>query len=178
MHYSINTHHIRCITHADSLFLRHREHSVESIRHFFVKALDNFVPAPVEIHVILNAFEIGNGYATGITEEIRNDEHITAVENNIRLGRCRPIGTFRDDSDLLADGFDRLRIDLAFKGSRNEDIYIFAEPCVGWFYFIAGISGLVLIDRSIDICDVLQEDRVDAVLLEESVGLFILSIPA
>ena len=41
---------------------------------FVIQFFKDFFLGPVEVHVVLDAFEVGNGHAAGIAQEIRDHE--------------------------------------------------------------------------------------------------------
>jgi len=78
------------------------DHVPEAIHHdFFQAAVDQLLVPEISLPV-LHPFEIGNGDAAGVGENVREDDDATAREDFIGVRRGGAVGGFGDDAGLYA----------------------------------------------------------------------------
>ena len=88
---------------------------MESLGHLGIQFLQHFFLGPVEVHIVLDAFEVGAGDPTGIAQEVGDVEDLVGLDDLVGFGGGGSIGAFGDDAYPAVDLLDRLTGDLTFQ---------------------------------------------------------------
>ena len=86
-------------------------------------------PAEAHVRQILQPFEVRDGDAARIGEDIRNDHDAFLSEHVIGVGRGRSVGAFQDD--LRFDPCRVLACEHVFERGRDEDVALELERIRG-----------------------------------------------
>src|SRR5260370_23094757 len=95
-------------------------HFVEGAHHDFLEARVYFVDVPHQAFLVLDPFEVADGDASGVGENIREHDDAAARENFIGVRGGGAVGGFRDDASL--DGLGIVEGDDVFERRRYEDV--------------------------------------------------------
>ena len=93
-------------------------HVVEGAVHDVKEPLVDFAFAPEEALAILNPFEVADGDAAGIPEDIRNGENALGIDYSVGLPGGRAVGAFAENFGLNLVSV--LLGDLIFDGGGND----------------------------------------------------------
>ncbi len=151
---------------------------MEGRSHLGVEFFQHFLLCPVEVHVVLDRFEVGSCHAARVAQEVRDVEDIVGLEEVVRFGCAGAIGAFSHDLDAVVHLLDGIAVDVAFDGGRDEHITFLLNPLFAIFHDIPGILGFFLINRAVLVNDGQQEARIDAVFVAVGVGGLVVAIPA
>src|SRR2546423_3204812 len=99
---------------------RKAHHFIEGIVHHMEEPVIYFAPPPEEALAVLDPFEIADGDAAGIAENIRHGEDALSIDNRVCLPGCRAVGALAENLGLYL-----IRIplrDLVFNGRRYGNL--------------------------------------------------------
>ena len=102
----------------------------------------DFIKAPPMMIEALDVFEVRNGDAAGVAEDVRKDHDASFVEGFISFERKRTVGKFADE--LCLDVDDVVSSDDAFESGREEDIALEFEK----FFIGDGLGAGITDDRT------------------------------
>ena len=105
--------------HRDLPFLRGPANFGERFQHQLFELLVDLSFVPPELLDVLHPFEVRNGHAARVAEDIGNDEDVAAAKDLVRLRRGRPIRAFGENLTLNLGGV--FAGDLAFESGGNQD---------------------------------------------------------
>src|SRR4030042_3326191 len=72
--HAVDGYHIGRIAHVHVLVLRHVQDGLEGAGHLFVQPGQHVLARPVEVHVVLDALEVGGGHPPGVAQEVGDVE--------------------------------------------------------------------------------------------------------
>jgi hypothetical protein len=81
--HSADRHHVRRISHVDLFALGDLQDAVEGLGDFCVEPFEDLFLGPVVVHIVLDAFEVGDRYTAGVAQEVGDDKNIVLLENFI-----------------------------------------------------------------------------------------------
>src|SRR6266702_2645813 len=116
----VNGEHISSNAVVDFMYAGKAHHFIESIVHHVEKALVHFALAPEEALAILDPFEVTNGDAAGIAENVRHSEDALGIDNRVGLPSGGTVGALAENPGLHLLGV--LLGDLVFDGRGNGDL--------------------------------------------------------
>src|SRR5512139_3027696 len=102
----MDCHHVGGIAHEDFLSLCHLQHTVESLGNFSIQPGEHLFLRPVKIHVVLDAFEVGGGYAASIAQKVGDKEDVIALNDFVGFWGSWPVGALGYHADAAAYPFD------------------------------------------------------------------------
>src|ERR1700690_625300 len=115
---AVNGQHVSRDTVVDLMCLSVANDFVEGTVHHVVEAFVDFAFAPEETLTILNPFEIADGDAAGVAEDIRDSEDALGINDGVGLPGSGTVGTFTENLALNLVGV--LFGNLIFDGGGNE----------------------------------------------------------
>src|SRR5205814_951969 len=115
----VNGQHIGGNAVVDFVQFRKAHHFIERVFHDVEKALVHFAFAPEKPLAVLDPFEIADGNASGVAENVRHGEDPFGVDNRVGLPSSRSVGAFTQNSRL--DLICVFLGDLIFDGRGNGD---------------------------------------------------------
>ena len=118
MRHLVDGQHVGRGAHHDLLFQADPEHVVKRPQHDPLQPIVDVVLIPEKLLQILDPLEIRNSDATGVGQDIRDDEHPLVVEDLVGLGSGRAIGSLADDLGLDPAGVSL--VDLVFQRGRHQ----------------------------------------------------------
>ncbi len=151
---------------------------MESDRHLGIKFLQYFFLRPVEVHIILNALEVGASHAAGVAQKVGDDEDVILHEIFIRIGRGRTVRAFRNQFDALGNRLDSVRVNLSFFRRRDQNVHILSDPSVAVFDDITSLLGFRSINRAVLIHNGQQEARINSVFVAVREDLLLVAVIA
>ena len=95
-------------------------HFAEGAHHDLLQARVHFLDVPHEPFLVLHPFEVADGDAAGVGENIRQDDDAAAREDFISVRRGGAVGGFHNDAGL--HGLGIVEGDDIFKRSRHQDV--------------------------------------------------------
>src|SRR5216684_5852114 len=104
----------------DFVLFRKADHFIKGIVHDVEEALVHFALAPEEALAVLDPFEIADGNAAGVAENVRHCEDTLAIDDRVRLPCGGAIGALTENSRLHLLGI--FLGNLVFDGGRNGDL--------------------------------------------------------
>src|SRR5579863_7718 len=160
--YAINRQHVGCDAIVDVMGLGESNHIVEGLDHDgFELFVDNRLLPEIAL-AVLYPFKVGRGDATGVTQDVGDDEDSLVGEDFV--GGCGggAVGAFGQDLALHAIGVTAG--DLIFGGSGNQDLAFGEQEFGGIDFFGAGESG----DGAVLLAMFAERLYVDAILVVEA----------
>jgi hypothetical protein len=165
LYHTIDRYHVGRVAHVNLFLLTAFENTMESGRHLLVEFFKDFILRPVEVHIVLDLFEVGSGHAAGVAQEVRNIEDVILLEIFISFGCAGTVRAFGHDLDVLGHLGNCIRIDLPFHRGRDQYIGFLGDPGIAVFNSVTCILSLRLVDRAILIHDGEQEARINSAFL-------------
>src|SRR5579872_364269 len=110
----------RADPHLDLLLLTHRENVPEAPHQDAFQPGVDLLLGPEERLKVLHPLEVGHDHAAGVGENVRDDEHLAALQHLVRLRCRRTVRPLHDDARLDASGV--VRGDLSLHRRRHEDL--------------------------------------------------------
>lgn len=105
--------------HVGVLVLAHLEDVIEGAIEDIVEASVDFCFGPEEGLEVLNPFEIGDGDAASVGEDIWDEKDAALGKDDVGVWGSGTVGTFDDDASLDFAGV--FGVDLVFDSGRDED---------------------------------------------------------
>src|SRR5262249_27020588 len=129
-------------------------HLMKCLQYQLFQLVVDLLLAPQELLNILHPFEIGDGDAAGVAEDVGDDEDIAVFENRVGLRRGGAVGALGEDAAAQLGGV--LRVDDALEGGRHQDRarcrqQLFARDALGLAELRQRLAGVDVLDKSRDV---------------------------
>ena len=139
--YAVDGEHVGCDAVVYVVGLGIVDYVAEALGHDVVEALVDFGLGPEVAHAILDPLEVAGGDASGVGEDVGDDEDALVAEDLVGDGGGGAVGAFAED--LAADTFGVFAGDDVLGGCGDEDVALVGEEfvLVGRFGLAEAVDG-------------------------------------